>query len=65
MLYTAVAAATGAWFVYLAAKLFRTREDKAMRKAGRALFTYSLSYLALIFVAFLADHAVTTLGLLP
>jgi protoheme IX farnesyltransferase len=65
MLYTAVAAATGAWFVYLAAKLFRTRDDKAMRKAGRALFTYSLSYLALIFVAFLADHAVTTLGLLP
>jgi protoheme IX farnesyltransferase len=65
MLYTAVAAATGVWFVYLAAKLFRTREDKAMRKAGRALFTYSLSYLALIFVAFLADHAVTTLGLLP
>jgi len=62
-LYTAVAAATGFWFIVLSVRLFRTREDKAMRKAGRTLFTYSLSYLALIFVAFLADRAVTLLGI--
>ena len=32
---------------------FRTGDDVAMRKAGRALFTYSLSYLFVIFLALL------------
>ncbi len=44
-------------FLWLAWRLFRTRDDKAMRKAGRTLFTYSLSYLFVIFLALLADHA--------
>ncbi len=60
-LYLAVAAVLGAGFLWLAFVLFRTRDDKAMRKAGRTLFAYSLSYLALIFVALIADHLVSML----
>jgi len=33
-----------------------------MKKAGRSLFTYSLSYLAAIFCALLADHAARMMG---
>jgi protoheme IX farnesyltransferase len=62
LIYTSVAAVTGASFIYLAWRLFRTRDDKAMRKAGRSLFTYSLSYLFVIFLAFITDLAVTMLG---
>ena len=58
-LYMAVAAAMGAGFLWLAFVLFRTRDDKAMRKAGRVLFTYSLSYLSLMFLALIADHLVS------
>jgi protoheme IX farnesyltransferase len=61
-LYTAVAVLTGAWFIWLAWALLRTSETVPMKKAGRALFTYSLSYLAVIFLALLADHAVRLLG---
>jgi heme o synthase len=61
-LYTAIAAAMGLGFIVQAFRLYRTRDDKAMRKAGRALFTYSLTYLFLIFVALIADHTVTNLG---
>ena len=61
-LYTAIAAAMGLGFLVPAFRLYRTRDDKAMRKAGRALFTYSLTYLFLIFVALIADHTVTNLG---
>ncbi|MBN9316947.1 MAG: heme o synthase [Devosia sp.] len=60
--YSVVAIASGAGFVWLAWALLRTSETVAMKKAGRALFTYSLSYLALIFLALLADHAVRLLG---
>ena len=62
LIYTSVAAVTGASFIYLAWRLFSTRDDKAMRKAGRSLFTYSLSYLFVIFLAFITDHLVTMLG---
>ena len=61
-IYTIVAVVTGASFLWLALKLFRTRENVAMRKAGRALFTYSLSYLFLIFFAFITDHVASALG---
>ena len=56
------AATTGAAFLVLALRLYRTRDDKAMRKAGRALFAYSLSYLFVIFCALLADRAVGVMG---
>jgi heme o synthase len=60
-IYTAVAALTGVSFIWLAWKLFRTRDDKAMRKSGRTLFTYSLSYLFVIFLALVVDHVGLTL----
>jgi protoheme IX farnesyltransferase len=33
-----------------------------MRKAGRTLFTYSLSYLFIIFLALITDRAASMLG---
>lgn len=65
IVYTVAAALTGVGFLYLAWRLFRTRDDKTMRKAGRSLFTYSLSYLFVVFLALIVDHAVRLLGLLP
>jgi len=61
-LYTATALVTGTGFVWLAWELFRTREDKPMRKAGRRLFTYSLSYLFVVFLALITDHVAGQLG---
>jgi protoheme IX farnesyltransferase len=56
-LYTMIAAITGASFVLLAWRLFRTKTDSDMRRSGRTLFLYSLSHLAIIFLALLTDHA--------
>lgn len=61
-LYTAVAVIAGVVFLWYAWALFRTRETVAMKKAGRSLFTYSLSYLSLIFLALIADHVAGMLG---
>lgn len=61
-LYGAVALVTGGAFVFLAWRLLRANESVAMRKTARSLFTYSLSYLFVLFFALLADHLVTQLG---
>ncbi len=61
-LYTAAAVVMGVCFLWFAWALFRTRETVAMKKAGRALFTYSLSYLFVIFLALITDHVARTLG---
>lgn len=61
-LYAVAAGATGLGFIWLALRLFRTRDDAAMRRAGRALFTYSLSYLFIIFLAFMTDHVAHMAG---
>jgi protoheme IX farnesyltransferase len=61
-LYTAAAVVTGVCFLWFAWALFRTRETVAMKKAGRALFTYSLSYLFVIFLALITDHVARALG---
>jgi protoheme IX farnesyltransferase len=63
LIYTVVASVTGASFIWLAWRLFRTGDDKAMRKAGRSLFTYSLSYLFIVFLAFITDHVATAFGI--
>ena len=63
-IYIAVAVGSGAWFLFLAARLFATTESLPMRKAGRQLFTYSLAYLFVIFLAFVADHALHLVGIL-
>src|SRR5690348_354557 len=61
-LYTVIAAMTGASFVYLAARLYRSHDNLTMKKVARALFTYSLSYLAVIFFALLVDHVALLAG---
>ncbi|MNY78562.1 protoheme IX farnesyltransferase [compost metagenome] len=53
---------TGFSFTYLAWRLLRTREDVAMRKAARTLFNYSLSYLFIVFLAFMTDNLLTRFG---
>ena len=63
-IYIAVAVASGAWFLVLAGRLFATTESLPMRKAGRQLFTFSLGYLFVIFLAFVADHALHLAGIL-
>ncbi|CAN7557496.1 heme o synthase [Devosia sp. LjRoot16] len=61
-IYTVAAVATGTGFLWFAWALFRTTETVAMKKAGRTLFTYSLSYLAVIFLALITDHVANMLG---
>ncbi|UJW85241.1 heme o synthase [Devosia sp. SL43] len=61
-IYTTVALITGASFLILAWRLLRTREDVAMRKSARVLFNYSLSYLFIVFFAFLTDNLLTRFG---
>jgi len=61
-IYTTTAIVTGAGFLWLALVLFRTSETVAMKRAGRRLFTYSLSYLSIIFLALLTDHVARAIG---
>ena len=61
-IYAVVAAVTGLSFVYLAWRLFRTRDAQSMRRAARSLFTYSLSYLFIVFLALLTDRFGTMVG---
>ena len=60
-LYALVASVTGLSFVYLALRLFRS-EGPGMKKVARSLFTYSLSYLAVIFFALLTDRVAQMVG---
>jgi protoheme IX farnesyltransferase len=55
-LYGAVAAVTGASFLYLSWRLYRSCDALSMKKIARSLFTYSLSYLFVIFLALMVDH---------
>ena len=61
-LYGMIAAITGASFVYLAVRLALSRDTLGMKKVARALFTYSLSYLFVIFLALMTDHVGHLLG---
>jgi protoheme IX farnesyltransferase len=61
-LYTLIAAVTGTSFVYLAVRLYRSRDALTMKKVARSLFTYSLSYLAVIFFALMVDHVALLAG---
>src|SRR5690606_6471739 len=56
LIYNTVAVVTGVSFLWLAWKLFRTTDGRSMRRAGRTLFTYSLSYLFVVFLALVVDH---------
>lgn len=61
-IYTAVATATGLGFIWLAVKLLRAPAGAGMKRAARRLFTYSLSYLFVIFFAFVVDHTLVLAG---
>lgn len=63
VIYTSVAVITGASFLFLAWRLYRTREDVPMRKAARVVFNYSLSYLFVLFFALLADNLLVRFGM--
>ena len=62
-IYTTVAVITGLSFSYLAWRLLMTREDVAMRKSARTLFNYSLSYLFIVFFAFMTDNLLARFGM--
>jgi protoheme IX farnesyltransferase len=55
-IYTLVATVTGLLFIWLAFRLYRTADAAAMKRVARQLFTYSLSYLFVIFLALIVDH---------
>ena len=55
-LYGVVASVTGLSFLYLAWRLYTSRDTLSMKKIGRQLFLYSLSYLFVIFLALMVDH---------
>jgi protoheme IX farnesyltransferase len=61
-IYTLTAIVAGAGFVWLAWVLFHSTETVAMKRAGRRLFTFSLSYLAVIFLGLMTDHAARAIG---
>jgi protoheme IX farnesyltransferase len=60
-LYTTVAVVTGLSFLYLAFRLFRS-DASSMKKIARSLFTYSLSYLFVIFLALMTDRVAQLIG---
>jgi protoheme IX farnesyltransferase len=60
-LYTLVASVTGLSFVWLAYRLFRS-SDASMKKIARSLFTYSLSYLFVVFLALMTDRVAQLIG---
>ena len=63
-IYGAVATITGLSFVWLAVRLWRAPDGADMRRAARALFTYSLSYLFVLFLGLLTDAVALRLGVI-
>lgn len=63
-IYACVAALTGLGFIYLAIRLWRQPSGADMRRAARALFTFSLSYLFVLFLGLLTDHLALQMGML-
>lgn len=62
IIYSLAAVALGAGFLWFALRLFRTGDSKSMRQAGKVLFTYSLSYLSILFLALIVDRGLTLFG---
>lgn len=63
-IYGAVAAATGLGFIWYAFRVLQANESVEMRRRARSLFTYSLSYLAILFLALLVDNFALRMGVL-
>ncbi len=60
--YGASALLMGAGFMILAVRLYASGTGKTMKQAGRSLFLFSLSYLAVLYAALLADRFLLTMG---
>ena len=58
IVYGAVSAVLGAYFVWLAVKLRRAGDVDASCKACKSLFGFSILYLFLLFAVLLVEHAV-------
>ena len=63
-LYGAVAAVTGLSFIWLSLRLLRAPDSVSMRRTARTLFTYSLSYLFVLFLALFTDFIAAGLGVI-
>jgi protoheme IX farnesyltransferase len=63
-IYGIVALATGAGFLWFAVKLLVSPDGADMKRAARNLFTYSLSYLFVLFLALLVDNFALRLGVI-
>ncbi len=63
-IYGAVALVTGLSFVWLALRLLRARDNVTMKRNARSLFTFSLSYLFVLFLALLIDNFALRLGVI-
>ncbi len=63
-IYGAVALVTGLSFVWLSVRLLRAPTDITMKRNARSLFTYSLSYLFVLFLALLTDNIALRLGVI-
>jgi protoheme IX farnesyltransferase len=63
-IYGAAAAVTGLSFVWFAFRLLRAPDGTEMRRMARSLFTFSLSYLFVLFLALLTDNIALRLGVI-
>jgi protoheme IX farnesyltransferase len=63
-LYGVAAAISGLSFIWLSLRLLRAQDSKDMRRMARSLFTYSLSYLFVLFLALLTDNIALRLGVI-
>lgn len=63
-IYGAVALVTGFGFVWLALRLLRAPDNVTMKRNARSLFTFSLSYLFVLFLALLIDNFALRLGVI-
>ncbi|PPD44439.1 MAG: protoheme IX farnesyltransferase [Methylocystis sp.] len=61
--YGAIAAASGAYFAWLAWDVYRKREGDAARRASLKLFLFSISYLFLLFLILVAERALHLFGI--
>lgn len=57
LLYLMISASGGALFAWLSFSVYRQRQSRAMDKAARTLFAYSIFYLFALFATLLAEHA--------
>ena len=63
-IYGTVAVLAGLSFIWLSLRLLRAPDSISMRRTARTLFTFSLSYLFVLFLALLTDNIALRLGVI-